>query len=150
MSNREQPELLDEAAERFSKFLRGNGYSERVLWVEKADLLWDRQQLWIRQRTSETAWNSARQRYAEGISRGFGVWLYAFSEAAGNSIAVVLKPESEDASQRLLMPRWGLKLSAAIKKLPAHLVDARLQWLLLSLHHRTASQSFRANYFDCS
>jgi len=131
-------------------FLRSNHYPDEILWVEKRVLVWGKQQLWIRDRASEAARKNAEKQYSEGINKGFGVQLHAFSEAAGKSAAVVLSPDCEDASQRLLMPRRNLKLSAAVNKLPARLVHGRMHWLFLSLRFRTSSQLFWTSYFDCS
>jgi hypothetical protein len=150
MSAQETPASLNEAGQRFSRFLRENGYPEQVLWVEHGDIVWHRRQLWVRMRPIQTAQERACQRFADGIRNGLGVSLYAFSELAGTAIAAVILPKDKDAAQRNLMPRDGLKLSVATKKLSARRVKNRLTWLILSACHTAASRSFWDDYLGCS
>lgn len=152
MIGAEIPNSLNEASQRFSRFLRENGYPEQVAWVEQTDLVWDRHQLCacVRKRPTQIAWDRACQRYAEGIRNGLGVELHAFSEVAGTAIAAVIVPKDEDAAQRRLMPRSGLKLSAATRKLTARRVTNSLTWLVLSLFHRADSRSFWDDYLEGS
>lgn len=152
MISEENAESLTEVSQRFSKFLRENGYPEQVVWVEPTDVLWDRHQLCVcvRERPAQIAWDHARRRYANGIRNGLGVELRAFSEIRGTAIATVICPKDDDAAQRHLMPRRGLKLSAATKKLSARRVTNGLTWLILSLRHRADSRLFWDDYLGRS
>ena len=150
MSDQETPASLDQACQRFSRFLRENGYPEQILWVENPDVICHQWQLWVRARTAQTMRGRACQKYEEGIRNGLGVWLQAFSELPGTTIAAVILPKDEDAAQRCLMPRSGLKLTVAAKKFSARRVTNRLTWLILSLRYGAASRSFWDDYLGCS
>ncbi|HTW58337.1 MAG TPA: hypothetical protein VMD99_09410 [Terriglobales bacterium] len=150
MTGQETPQSLNEACQRFSRFLRENGYPEQVLWVEDTDVVWHRRKLWVRALPEQTAQGRACRKYEEGVRNGRGVKLYAFSELGKTAIAAVILPKDEDARQRAQMPRGGLMLSAAIKKLSAHRVTNRVTWLILSGLHRTDSPSFWESYLGLS
>jgi hypothetical protein len=150
MRGQQTPASWDEVSQRFSGFLRENGYPEQVLWVEDTDVVWHRGQLWVRTRPKQEGCDRACQRYEEGIRNRHGVLLRAFSELGEAVVAVVVLPKDEDAAQRHLIPRGGIKLSAATNKLNVRRVSNRLTWLILSVCHRTASRLFRDDYLKCS
>jgi hypothetical protein len=150
MSDNEAPKSFNEACQRFSRFLQENGYPEQILWVGPSDVVWHRRLPRVHVRPTPTRWESARQRYATGLSGGFGVSLFAFSELDGTSIAAVILPTDDDAAQRSLIPPRGLKLSAATKKLGARRVANRMTWLIQSVLHRRASRLFGDEYLGCS
>jgi hypothetical protein len=149
MSSHETP-AFPEACQRFSRFVRENGYPEQVLWVEQADVVWWRQQLLVRVRPVQTGRDRACQRYEEGIRNGSGVLLHAFSEIEGTAIAAVILPRDEDVAQRHLMPQSGLKLSVATTKLSARHITNRLTWWILTLRRRTSSRLFWDGYLELS
>jgi hypothetical protein len=149
MSSPETPASLDEACQRFSRFLRENGYPEQILWVEHPDVVLSHRRLFVRARPTKTVWEHARQKYEEGIKNGHGVLLHAFSELGEAAIAAVILPQDDDAAQRHLIPKGDLKLSVATNKFGARRVTNRLIWLILSLRHRTASRSFWDDYLEC-
>ena len=152
MISEQTPPSFDEASRRFSKFLRQNGSPEQVAWVEQADVLWDTHRLCVcvRSRSPQVARDQAYQRYAAGIRNGVGVELHAFAELPERSVAAIILPKDDDAAQRHLIAPGGLKLCLATKKLPARSITNRLTWLILSVRHRTASQSFWDAYLECS
>src|SRR5580704_12203076 len=99
MSSPEAPASLNEACQRFSRFLRENGYPEQILWVEKTDIVWHRRRLYVREHSMKTARDRACQRYEEGIKTGHGLLLHAFSELGEAAVAAVILPEDDDAAQ---------------------------------------------------
>jgi hypothetical protein len=151
MNSQETPASLNEACQRFSRFLQQNDYPEQIVWVEQADLVWDQRHLCVcvRERPTQIAWDHASQRYEEGIRNGNGVLLLAFSQLGETSVAAVILPKDDDAAQRHLIPRSGLKLSAATKKLSARRFTNRLTWLIQSARNRTASRLFWDEYLGC-
>ena len=152
MTREETPNSLSEVTQRFSKFLRENGYPEQVVWVEQTDLVWDQHQLCIcvRERPTQIALDHAGKKYAAGIRNVLGVSLYAFSEVAGTAVAAVILPKDEDTAQRHLMPRGGLKLSAATQKLRARRITNSLTWLILSMRYKASSRLFWDQYLEYS
>jgi hypothetical protein len=150
MSSQDAPASFNDACQRFSRFLRENGYPERLTWVEHADVVWHRRQLWVRARPLQTVLDRASQRYEEGARNGHGVKLHAFSELGQTAIAAIILPKDDDEAERALMPRGCLKFSAATKKLTARLVTNHLTWLILSVLHRADSRSFWGSYLDLS
>jgi hypothetical protein len=150
MNSPETPASLDEACQRFSRFLRENGYSEQILWIERLDIVWHRRQLFIRERPQQIVWDRARRRYEEGIRNGHGVLLHAFSELGGTAVAAIILPKDEDAAQRHLIAPGGLKLSVATNKLSASRITNRLTWWILAARYRTSSRLFWDDYLDRS
>ncbi len=146
MTHRTPPISLREASAAFSEFLRNNSYPEQVLWVGEADVLWDRRQLWVR--PAKGTWDAAGEKYADGIKRGLGIALHAFSSIEGMTIATIFVPIDEDVAQRFLISPNGLKFSAATNRLPARHVSSSMKWLFLSARHRTSSRLFRADYLN--
>jgi hypothetical protein len=150
MIDRDTPGSLDEAHRRFSRFLRENNYPEQILWVEQEDIVWSRSQLWVRSRSTPDAWDRACQGYAIGMKNDLGVTLYAFSELPGTAIAAVILPKEEDAAQRHLIPRGGLKLSAATQKLRVRRITNRVTWFILSMRYKASSRLFWDQYLEYS
>jgi hypothetical protein len=142
------PESFEEASERFCTFLRQNGYPEKVLWVEQANLVWDKRRLWVRD--DPVAVEHARRRYADGIRAGFGVNLHAFAAADDKTVARVIVPVDDDAAQRHLMPCGGLKLSALKDMMNARAVSSRSVWLFLSLLNKDSSRLFLDSRLECA
>jgi hypothetical protein len=144
------PPHLRESSERFSAFLRQNGYSEDVVWVDEEDVVWDGRVLSIRAHQDDFMWDRACHRYAEAIRGGFGVALSAFSQADGTTIAAIVWPLNDEQAQCHLFPAGGIKLSVATTKLRARFVRNRFSWGFLSTRYRAASRSFKAEYLRCS
>ena len=149
MSDERAPQSFDDACLRFSAFLRQNRLPGQIAWVEESDLVWDKHRLWIRIHPGETAWANVRQQYADGLKCGLGVSLHAFAAFPEATIAAVTFPRDEDAAQRNLMQRDGLKLSARVEIFPASPVISSLQWWFLSLRHHNSSRLFWTN-LECS
>jgi hypothetical protein len=136
------PRSLDEAAKRFSNFLERNGYSKRIIWSGREDLVWGRGRLWVREYSDSRNWDAACKRYSLGIERGLGVALEAFAATEDAMVVEVFVPKDEDVMERFLMPRAGLKLTAAVKMLPARKVSSTLAWTFLSACYRGSTLSF--------
>lgn len=149
MIDQDTPRSLDEAHRRFSRFLRENNYPEQILWVGREDVVWSQSQLWVRSRSTPDTWDRACKKYAVGMRNDLGVALYAFSELPGTAVAAVIPPKDEDAAQRHLMPRGGLKLSAATLKLRVRRITNRVLWFILSMQ-RASSRSFWDQYLEYS
>jgi hypothetical protein len=139
-----------EASERFSTFLRRNGYLERVVWVDKEDAVWDGHTVSIWVRPHEAMWDRACHRYSDAVKNGLGVMLFAFSETAEATIATIIYPSNDDAAQRNQFPHGGLKLSAATNRIKARFLGNRFRWRILSMRYRAFSRSFRENLLTCS
>ena len=90
MTDPEAPVSFDDARQRFAAFLRKNGYPENVLWVDQADLIWDRRQLRIHDYPASL--EHARKHYADGIKAGLGINLHAFATAGATTIAAIRLP----------------------------------------------------------
>jgi hypothetical protein len=142
------PGSFDEASQRFSIFLHQNGYPEKVLWLEQANLVWDKRRLWVRD--DPRAPDYARRRYADAIGAGFGVNLHAFAVAGDKTVAGVIVPVDDDGAQRHLIPYGGLKLSALKNMHSGRLVSSRPIWLFRSLLHRESSRLFFASHLECA
>jgi hypothetical protein len=148
MGGHKAPESFEEASERFCTFLRQNGYPEKVLWVEQANLVWDKRRLWVRD--DPLAVEHAGRRYTDAIRAGFGINLNAFAVAGDKTVAGVIVPVDDDAAQRHLIPYGGLKLSALKTMHSGRLVSSRPIWLFRSLLHRNSSRLFLASHLECA
>jgi hypothetical protein len=84
------------------------------------------------------------------MKNDLGVTLYAFSELPGTAIAAVILPKEEDAAQRHLIPRGGLKLSAATQKLRVRRITNRVTWFILSMRYKASSRLFWDQYLEYS
>jgi hypothetical protein len=133
------PNSLIQASNGFSTFLKENGYPDRVVWVGRSNLVWGGRRLWIKE---PATWDEASRLYTLGVERGFGVCLQAFGKTESSTIATVFVPKDDDESQSWLMPLGGLKMSAWVKSLPAHLVKSNLLWIALSAWYRKSTLSF--------
>lgn len=140
------PQTLKEAEERFSGFLRSHDVPDRVRWVDPTDAVWDRSRPCLLVRPTPTSSETASQRYAEGIKNGFGISLHAFSELTDWTIATIILPRDSEEAQRLLIRVGELKLSLAVQRLNARVVEHRITWSILARRYRASSRAFWA---DC-
>ena len=75
MSNTE-PQTFEEAVSRFEIFLRENGHSATLLWVEPADLvLPGRRAIYVRVPVPSRNLEQAHKRFVSGMTEGLGVYL---------------------------------------------------------------------------
>ncbi len=128
-----------EAIESFRRFLRDQGYSDRLRWLWREDICTRRapgsQRSWNRRvyvnlvGPSETS--LVERYYNYGVGRNLGIALEVFCIAAGHSCCFVYVPEDEtDATYRMLS---GLKLTIPTQPAVARGVTNPLLWTALRL-----------------
>jgi hypothetical protein len=131
----ELPNSLDDAARRFSEFLRNNGYSGNVRWITSADVVVDPQgKFWVRNR-SESCLQQAELRYRLGVERGLGVALSAVCANEETTFASIFIPRDKRDAECAMMGK-GLKLSCPTAKRPTIVVQNSLRWLILRARNR--------------
>lgn len=113
-----------------------------IVWTDGTDVIWNGQELLVKEANSERSQDAARTRYAVGVGRGLGICLHAFAVTTTSTIANVFVPTEEDERQRSLMGKGLLKLSVSEKPFRARVMRNGLIWLLASLRHRKFTQTF--------
>jgi hypothetical protein len=137
MSTRE-PQTFEEAVSRFEDFLRQNGYSTSLVWVEPADLvLPGRRAIYVKVPVPSTNFERAHQRFTSGMSEGLGVTLGTICELQNATCCYTWVPRNRTEQQEHLMGS-GLKVSARTDsaRIPGIPVTNPVRWQLLKLHHR--------------
>jgi len=143
------PDSFEAADARFVVFLGKIGFPQRVAWLQKSDILWHKNQLLLKPNLRIASYADASKAYADGLKRGFGIWFYAFSKLKDATLATILTPQNKDEAERALVPGGGLKMSAAVRVIPAR-IASRFRWLILAPHLRKSSDLFWTDYFNLS
>jgi hypothetical protein len=132
------PETLDEAAEKFKKFLSDQHWPEAIGWLTHDNVLVDEQgQFWVREHGT-MALEHASLRYSEGVKRNLGIALSAVCATDTETFASVFVPADDLDRQYHLMGRV-LKLSVPSSRKSALTVRNPLRWWILGLQTKRRS-----------
>jgi hypothetical protein len=138
--NSDPPETLDEAAERFKKFLSDQRWPEAIRWLTRDKVLVDSKgQFWVRQRGT-MAFEHAKLRYSEDVQRNLGVALSAVCATDTETFVSAFVPADDLDRQYHLMGRV-LKLSVPTSRKSALTVGNPLRWWILKLRSRRPSKA---------
>ncbi|MFZ0999060.1 MAG: hypothetical protein WAO17_12725 [Candidatus Sulfotelmatobacter sp.] len=133
------PKTLDEAAEKFKKFLSAQHWPQTISWLTHDNVLVDGQgQFWVRERRMK-AFEQSKLRYAEGVERNLGVALSAVCATDTETFASVFVPVDDLDGQYHLMGRV-LKLSVPASRKSALTVRNPLRWWILGLRNKRHSK----------
>jgi hypothetical protein len=131
-----EPQTFDEAISLFQDFLRQNGYSANLLWVEPADVLIPFQgEIYVRLPVSTTNVDHARHLFTRGISSGLGIRFGTICALRNATCCHAWVPKDLVEQERRLMG-VGLKLQAKTDRLTGTEVKNWFRWLVLQLCHR--------------
>lgn len=139
---------FDESLVKFRRFLRENGYPEKVVWLMPKDvLLSGRRLIYVRvpiPRTNETL---ACELFALSVSQGRGVLFKTICTIEDTTYAFAWSPKDEDEAEQRQIGN-GLKMSVVIKSsmVAGETVNNMLRWLYLRLRLR-GKQMHRAELF---
>jgi hypothetical protein len=143
-----EPQTFEDAVAQFKEFLRENGYSANVVWVEPTDLvLPGRHAIYVKMPPPSRNVEYARRRFAFGMSEALGVTFGTICELQNATCCYVWVPKSRTEQQEHLLGP-GLKLSAqsVTSRVPGIPVANPVQWQLLKILHRKRSD-FRQHLF---
>jgi hypothetical protein len=101
---------FDEAVRQLHAFLRAQGESRDPIWLTRDDIVIVGRTCVVRIPDESIALDQARKRYEEGVSRGLGVMMLAFSTVGTQLGCEVWFPIDRGKAERQLMPA-NLKLS---------------------------------------
>lgn len=118
---------FDQAALDFRQFLSSHGWPTDVLWVRRS---WLARKLTRRWHALNGEAN-ARAVYSRGVHAGLGVAIEGLWRDGRHTYAQVTRPVNEDASERLLFPVDGLKMSLPTAEQED--VNSSLRWYLQDL-----------------
>jgi hypothetical protein len=133
-----EPQTFEEAISRFKDFLRQNGYSTSLVWVEPTDLvLPGRRVIYVKVPVPSTNFDRACHRFTSGMSDGSGVALGTICELQSATCCYAWVPKDRTEQQEHLMGT-GLKLSAKTdySRIPGIPVTNSIYWQLLKVRHR--------------
>ena len=133
-----EPQSFEEAVSRFDDFLRQNGYSPTLLWVEPADLvLPGRRVIYVRVPVPSRNLDHARRRFVFGMTEGLGVIFGTICDLPNTTCCYAWVPKDRRQQQEHLMGS-GLKISAKTEssRVPGIYVTNVIRWQLLKLRYR--------------
>jgi hypothetical protein len=135
------PTTLLDAQNQLSEFLERQGWPTRVVWLQRNDLLPERQTFWVGPQDSAQTFAAAERVYEEGRRRGLGISVEAICADKKSTFAAIFLPRDEDEAQRLMIPQ-GLKLGVPVEHRRATVVNA-LRWAFLRMRFAFKSESFK-------
>jgi hypothetical protein len=136
-----EPQTFEEAVARFKGFLRQNGYSANLIWVEPSDLLLSgRRIIYVKLPVSAGNLNSARTRFATGMSAGIGVTFGTICELQNATCCYAWTPNDHTEKETHLMGD-GLKLSVRIgtPRITGTPIRSWAHWQILKIRYRQYS-----------
>jgi len=142
--NPDPPKTLNEAEQKFSRFLLSQNYPDTIHWLIPGDVLAGAgPHYWVRKRGCQ-AKEYAALRYAKGVNRNLGILLEAVCATEAETFASVFVPESdEDAQYHLVGP--ALKLSCPVERRSTTVITNPLRWLWLWYRYGKQSEMLEAN-----
>ena len=112
MTASNEPQSFEEAVSQFQEFLRKNGWSTNLIWVEPTDLLLTGSPaIYVRLPVPAENLALAHKRFALGMSNGLGILFDTICELKNASCCFAWVPKNPTEQADHLMGR-GLKLSA--------------------------------------
>jgi len=133
-----EPQSFEEAVSRFEVFLKENGHSSNVMWVEPSDLvLSGEHSVYVKLPTPISNVTRARDRFERGIGNELGITFGTICDLSNATCCYAWVPKDEIDRQYHLMGR-GLKVTATTgsSRLNGILIRNQLRWRLLKLLHR--------------
>jgi hypothetical protein len=133
-----EPQTFEEAVSRFEVFLRKNGYSATLIWVEPADLvLPGRRAIYVRVPVPSRNLEHARKRFFSGMTEGLGVTFGTICDLPNATCCYAWVPKDRKQQQEHLMGS-ELKISAKTdsSRVPGVYVTNAIRWQLLKLRCR--------------
>lgn len=135
-----EPQSFEEAVARFEVFLKENGYSANLIWVEPSDLVLSGQHsIYVKLSAPTTNLSRARDRFERGISDGLGITFGTICDLRNATCCYAWSPEDEIDQQYHLMGR-GLKVTARPDRLNGIIVGSRFRWRCLRFRYRRYSR----------
>jgi len=137
-----EPQSFEEAVARFEVFLKENGYSANLIWVEPSDLVLSGQHsIYVKLPAPTNNLTRARDRFKRGISDGLGITFGTICDLSNATCCYAWVPKDEIDQQYHLMGR-GLKVTAGtgLSRLNGIVVGSQLRWWLLKLRYRRHSR----------
>jgi hypothetical protein len=137
-----EPQSFEEAVSRFEVFLKENGYSASLIWVEPSDLIPSGQHsIYVKLPVQTTNLTRACDRFKRGISDGLGITFGTICDLSSATCCYAWVPKDQIDQQDHLMGR-GLKITARTgsSRLNGILVGSQLRWWLLKLRYRRQSR----------
>ena len=135
-----EPQTFDEAISLFQDFLRQNGYSANLAWVELAAVvLPGRREVYVKLPTTVQNLGRAHERFTLGVSKGVGVTFGTICELPNAACCYVWIPKDLLQQERHMVGS-GLKLHFLTDRLPGIPVTNWLRWQVLKFRHRKRSQ----------
>jgi hypothetical protein len=111
-----EPQTFEEAVSRFQEFLRKNGWSENLIWVEPTDLLLSgRGPIYVKLPVPAENLTHARERFTSGMSNGLGILFRTMCEVKNATCCYAWAPKDPTEQSYHLMGS-GLKVSALTDK----------------------------------
>jgi hypothetical protein len=136
-----EPQTFEEAVSRFQEFLRKNGWSANLVWVESADLLISgRGAIYVKLPVPSENLTHARDQFTLGMSNGLGILFGTICELKNATCCFAWVPKDQAEQVRSLMGS-GLKMSARIRSChtTGKAVNYRFYWLLLKRRYEKYS-----------
>jgi hypothetical protein len=137
------PLTLQEAEERFSRFLASNGYPARIRWITADQIVVDdgfHHFIW--EDGAEKALAEGPRRYNAGLKAGLGIMLHTICATQTETVASIYCPTDEtDAQYRMI--GLGLKLSCTGDRRPASTIADPAEWKRLRWENRERSVRVR-------
>jgi hypothetical protein len=137
-----EPQTFEEAVARFEVFLKENGYSVTLIWVEPADLvLPGRRAIYVRVPVPSRNLEHARMRFVSGMTEGLGVTFGTICDLPNATCCYAWVPKDRKQQQEHLMGP-GLKISAKTdsSRVPGIYVANAIRWQLLKLRYRNRTE----------
>lgn len=135
-----EPQTFDEAMSLFQDFLRKNGYSANLIWVEPVDVvLPGRREVYVKLPTTVQNLGRARERFTAGMSKGLGVTFGTICELTNATCCYARIPKDLLEQERHVMGS-GLKLHVLTDRLTGVPVTNWFRWQILKLRHRKRSE----------
>jgi hypothetical protein len=134
-----EPKTFDEAVSRFQIFLSRNGYSERLIWVLAADLIFPGgKSVYVKVPVPERNLADPRNRFTHGMTDGFGVRFSTVCEMGGETYCHVWAPRNRKEQEYGFVGK-GLKLLVQTNHVIGMPVGSWLRWRFLLIRHRSGS-----------
>jgi len=131
-----EPQTFDEAISLFQDFLRKNGYSPNLVWIEPADVLIPlRREIYVKLPVSRNSVDRARALFTVGMTKRLGVRFGTVCALRNATCCHAWVPANQAEHESRLMCH-SLKLQANTDHLIGTEVKNWLRWQFLKLRYR--------------
>jgi hypothetical protein len=137
-----EPRKFEEAVSHFEDFLRSNGYSPTLIWVEPADLVLPAgRAIYVRVPVPSRNLEHARSRFASGMAEGLGVTFGTVCDLPNATCCYAWVPKDRKQQQEHLVG-CGMKISAKTdsSRVSGVCVTNPICWQLLKLRYRKRTE----------